>query len=379
MRTFCQVDLQAIKYNLQSVRTLLLGGCKLAFVVKANAYSHGAQAVAKACEDIVDYMCVATAQEGGELRESGLRLPILILGAVAPDDYGLLVEYGLQATVYSLESAKSLGNFCARNRASVKVHMAVDTGMGRIGFLPNETLDAYSATKVEGLRYEGIFTHFACADSKDKSYTRTQAEKFEKFVADLRAMGVDFPLVHTANSAGVLDGRYLYGMARCGIIAYGLYPSREVEKKIALKPALSWRTLITHIKTLPKGASVSYGAKFVAQRDTIVATLPVGYADGYPRVLSDMASVLVKGKRARIIGAICMDQMMIDVTDIHGVALYDEVTLLGEQGGESISAEELADLAHTINYELLCGITRRVERIYKHTKGNTYTVINFTE
>ncbi|MDE6188777.1 MAG: alanine racemase [Clostridia bacterium] len=358
LRTYCQIDLQALRSNIVKIKSLLSHSTKLAFVVKANAYSHGAVEVAKACEDLVDFFGVATAEEGAELRKNGLNLPILILGATLPNDFNLLTEYDLQATVYSLESAILLNSYCEQNFVKAKVHLAVDTGMGRIGFLPNEKDLALKAAALANLNIEGIFTHFACADSKDKTFTKLQTERFEDFIAYLKKSGVNIPLVHASNSAGVLDGGYSYGMVRCGLIAYGLYPSQEVEKKIELAPALSWHTLITHIKTLSKGSSVSYGATFVAEREVKVATLSVGYADGYPRILSGKASVLVKGKRAKIIGRICMDQMMIDVTDIDGVNVFDEVTLIGSQGEERISAEELADLANTINYEILCGILR---------------------
>lgn len=368
-RTHCEIDLRAIRSNVIKIKSALAPNAKLMCVVKANAYSHGAVEVAKCCGDLADFFGVATPKEGARLRKSGISLPILVLGATVESDFGLLLRYGLQATVYSLDSAKALNDYAAARGARAKVHMAVDTGMGRIGFLPSEKEQALQVLSFKGLQLEGVFTHFACADCSDGTYTKMQAERFDEFVTYLRANGANIPLVHADNSGGVLSGGHGGDMARCGIIVYGLYPSEEVQRSVALEPALSWRTLVTHIKELPKGSRISYGGEYVAKKVIKIATIPVGYADGYPRILSGRACALVCGRRAPIVGRICMDQMMLDVTDIEGVRLRDEVALLGCQGEESIRAEELAALAGTVNYELLCGISERVKRVYIRADG----------
>lgn len=360
-RTYCLIDIQALRNNLKAVRSLI-GASKLMFVVKADAYGHGAEETAKAASDLVDLFGVATADEGAKLRESGIRLPIVILGNTVPCDYHKLIEYGLAATVFSQESARLLDMFAVSRGTSVDIHIAIDTGMGRIGFVQGQEDTVERIYKSKGLKLVGAFTHFACADDGDGRYTQIQTERLEKFLSALDKRGITLPIIHAANSAAILCGGDRYDAVRAGIIAYGLYPSDSVE--FPLSPVLSWRTGVIHLKTLEKGERVSYGGEFVARRRSVIATLPVGYADGYPRALSGKAYVLIRGKRALVAGRICMDQFMVDVTDIEDVRLYDEAVLIGSMGEESITAEELAKIAGTINYEIVCRIGKRVPRIY---------------
>lgn len=370
IRSYCLIDLSALKENLKTVKSKLKYGEKLMCVVKANAYGHGAVEVAKCCQDTADYLGVATADEGMELRKNGLSLPILILGNTPPCDYQKLIDYDLQASVFSSQSASLLNRFCKEKNVKAKVHIAIDSGMGRIGFLPDEKDKASQVFCLENLSVEGIFTHFACADEVDGNYTDLQKKRFDDFLDYLKKYGIRIPLVHACNSAGILLGRGDYSMSRAGIALYGLDPSSSEDGSPNLRAALSWHTSVVHIKKLKKGEGVSYGRTYVAEQDKIIATLPIGYADGYPRILSGKSYVLIRGKKAPIVGRICMDQMMVDVSEIDGVSLYDDVVLIGEQDGERLSAEQIANYADTINYEIVCSISRRVKRIYLDSPSN---------
>ena len=370
IRTYCIIDKSALLENIKKIKSKLSRDVKLMCVVKANAYGHGAVAIAKLCEGHADYFGVATIDEGVELRQNGIRNPILILGNTPPCDYDKLIEYDLQATVFSLESAKLLNKYCSDKGVKAKVHIAVDSGMGRIGFLPNEKTAAQQVFYLKNLTVQGIFTHFACADEKAREYTDMQVSKFDAFLEYFNQSDIDIPIVHACNSAGILNGYPNYSMVRAGIALYGLDPSSTIDGLSFLRPVLSWHTSVVHIKKLKEGEGVSYGRTFVADKDMTVATLPVGYADGYPRILSGKSYVLIRGKRAPVIGRICMDQMMVDVSDIDGVSLYDDVTLIGEQDGEVISAELLGRSARSINYEIVCSISPRVKRIYVDGRTN---------
>lgn len=364
-RTYLEIDVNALRHNIEIVRTKVGGDVKILCLVKANAYGHGAVAVAKYCEDFIDYLGVATVDEGIELRKSGARLPILVVGNVAKSRFADAVGFDLELTAHCLDVAKSLDAYCKSNNKIAKVHIAVDTGMGRIGFLPDEVDGAVEVCRLSNICVKGVFTHFAKADEYDKSYTYMQKNLFDKFVDSLKVAGVDVGLRHVANSASILempsDG---YDMVRTGIMTYGLFPSADVDTTVDLRPVMSMHTHVIHIKKLPKGSSVSYGGDFVTIKDTVVATIAVGYGDGYPRALSGKGYTLVRGKRAPIIGRICMDQTMIDVTDIQDVKVGDIVTLFGCQGNEKITADDIAKLADTINYEIVCGIAPRVNKVY---------------
>lgn len=370
LRCYAEISLEAIGHNIREVKKRLPEGVKLLGVVKANAYGHGAVPVASYLENQVDYFATATIEEAVELRENGISAPILILGYVSPSQYGDLVEYAITQTIDSYAQALALENEAARQNRKAKAHLAVDTGMTRIGFQVTEH-DADEAAKIADLPHielEGMFTHFSCADQEDKTYCSMQMEKYDKMTALLAERGVTIPLRHICNSAGIMEfDDHRFEMVRSGIITYGIYPSEEVKKeRLDLIPALSWKSHVIHVKEVGPGIGVSYGATYVTEKPmTRIATVSAGYADGYPRALSNQGCVLIHGKKAPIIGRICMDQMMVDVTDIPDVQVEDVVTLVGTDGDETITIEEIANPAARFDYEMLCDISSRVTRVYK--------------
>ena len=368
LRCYAEISLEAIGHNIREVKKRLPEGVKLLGVVKANAYGHGAVPVASYLENQVDYFATATIEEAIELRENGISAPVLILGYVSPSQYSDLVEYDITQTIDSYAQALALEKEAARQNRKAKAHLAVDTGMTRIGFQVTEH-DADEAAKIADLPHielEGMFTHFSCADQEDKTYCSVQMEKYDKMTALLAERGVTIPLRHICNSAGIMEfDDHRFEMVRSGIITYGMYPSDEVDPGLLnLRPALRWLSRVTHVKTLPAGREISYGGTYVTTRDTVVATIPVGYADGYRRNLSGKFYVLIHGKKAPILGRICMDQMMVDVTGIPGVKVGNRVTLVGTDGNETITMEAISALADSFNYEFVCGISRRVPRVY---------------
>ena len=350
LRCYAEISLEAIGHNIREVKKRLPEGVKLLGVVKANAYGHGAVPVASYLENQVDYFATATIEEAVELRENGISAPILILGYVSPSQYGDLVEYDITQTIDSYAQALALEKEAARQNRKAKAHLAVDTGMTRIGFQVTEH-DADEAAKIADLPHielEGMFTHFSCADQEDKTYCSMQMEKYDKMTALLAERGVTIPLRHICNSAGIMEfDDHRFEMVRSGIITYGIYPSEEVKKeRLDLIPALSWKSHVIHVKEVGPGIGVSYGATYVTEKPmTRIATVSAGYADGYPRALSNQGCVLIHGKKAPIIGRICMDQMMVDVTDIPDVQVEDVVTLVGTDGDETITIEEIANPA----------------------------------
>ena len=370
LRCYAEISLEAIGHNIREVKKRLPEGVKLLGVVKANAYGHGAVPVASYLENQVDYFATATIEEAVELRENGISAPILILGYVSPSQYGDLVEYDITQTIDSYAQALALEKEAARQNRKAKAHLAVDTGMTRIGFQVTEH-DADEAAKIADLPHielEGMFTHFSCADQEDKTYCSMQMEKYDKMTALLAERGVTIPLRHICNSAGIMEfDDHRFEMVRSGIITYGIYPSEEVKKeRLDLIPALSWKSHVIHVKEVGPGIGVSYGATYVTEKPmTRIATVSAGYADGYPRALSNQGCVLIHGKKAPIIGRICMDQMMVDVTDIPDVQVEDVVTLVGTDGDETITIEEIANPAARFDYEMLCEISSRVTRVYK--------------
>lgn len=370
LRCYVEISLEAIGHNIREVKKRLPEGVKLLGVVKANAYGHGAVPVASYLENQVDYFATATIEEAVELRENGISAPILILGYVSPSQYGDLVEYDITQTIDSYAQALALEKEAARQNRKAKAHLAVDTGMTRIGFQVTEH-DADEAAKIADLPHielEGMFTHFSCADQEDKTYCSMQMEKYDKMTALLAERGVTIPLRHICNSAGIMEfDDHRFEMVRSGIITYGIYPSEEVKKeRLDLIPALSWKSHVIHVKEVGPGIGVSYGATYVTEKPmTRIATVSAGYADGYPRALSNQGCVLIHGKKAPIIGRICMDQMMVDVTDIPDVQVEDVVTLVGNDGDETITIEEIANPAARFDYEMLCDISSRVTRVYK--------------
>ena len=370
LRCYAEISLEAIGHNIREVKKRLPEGVKLLGVVKANAYGHGAVPVASYLENQVDYFATATIEEAVELRENGISAPILILGYVSPSQYGDLVEYDITQTIDSYAQALALEKEAARQNRKAKAHLAVDTGMTRIGFQVTEH-DADVAAKIADLPHielEGRFTHFSCADQDDKTYCSMQMEIYDKMTALLAERGVTIPLRHICNSAGIMEfDDHRFEMVRSGIITYGIYPSEEVKKeRLDLIPALSWKSHVIHVKEVGPGIGVSYGATYVTEKPmTRIATVSAGYADGYPRALSNQGCVLIHGKKAPIIGRICMDQMMVDVTDIPDVQVEDVVTLVGTDGDETITIEEIANPAARFDYEMLCDISSRVTRVYK--------------
>lgn len=368
-RCYAEIDLKAIGHNISQVKKRIPRGVKVMTVIKADAYGHGAVEVGKYLEDQVDYFGVAAIEEAVELRENGLKLPILILGYTLKEQYKKVVAYEITQTIYSLEAAEALNEEAKRQQKKVRIHIALDTGMTRIGFMPEqESLEIIRKIKnLPWIETEGIFSHFSCADEKDKTYAKMQMEKYDSFMDMLEREKIEIPIKHLCNSAGIMEfDHHRYQMVRSGIITYGLYPSEEVDKAaLDLQPALTWKSHIGHVKTVKAGLGVSYGATFTTRENMKIATVLVGYADGYPRSLSNKGRMLVHGKSAPIIGRVCMDQVMIDVTDIEDVKVEDEVTLVGQDQEERISVEELADMSYSFNYEFVCDINKRVLRNYK--------------
>ena len=363
--TRVKIDLDAIAENMDAIREK--AGVPVMAVVKADAYGHGAVQVARLLQGKCAFFCVSSILEAMELRQAGLTTPILILGYTPVEAFPTAIREGIRPTVYRLEDAEALSKAAQLLELPARFHFAVDTGMSRIGFQVTEA-DADICARIAnlpGLYAEGLFSHFATADCADLSRAEAQAQRFAEFDEMLRVRGVKIPIRHLNNSAGLMNFATPYEMVRSGIITYGMYPSDEVAPGLlALRPALQWLSRVTHVKTLPAGREISYGGTYVTKSDTVVATIPVGYADGYRRNLSGKFYVLIRGQKAPILGRICMDQMMVDVTHIPGAAVGDQVTLVGSDGGETIAMEEISAQADSFNYEFVCGISRRVPRQY---------------
>lgn len=365
---WAEINLSNIKNNIMEIRKAV-GEKEIIAIVKADAYGHGAIDVAPVLlENGANRLAVAVITEGLELRKADIKAPIMILGYTPLDFSKELITEKIEATIYDYEYAEKLSMEALRLNSKAKVHIAIDTGMGRIGFLPTKESidDIIKIFTLPGLEIEGIFTHFSSADERDKEYTMMQFEKF-KYVCDtLEARGIKVPLKHASNSAAIIDLENTYlDAVRPGIILYGYYPSEEVKKDIInIKPALTLKAKITNLKKLHKDMYISYGRAFKTERESKIGTLPIGYADGYTRLLTGKAKVIVNGQLAPVIGKICMDQCMIDLTDIDGVQLEDEVIIIGETSEVKFNADDIADSLGTINYEILCMIKNRVPRIY---------------
>jgi alanine racemase len=365
------INLGRLRQNIRNLKSLISGETSLMAVVKANAYGHGLLQIAKcSAESGAAWLGVALPEEGAELRENGISLPILVLGDVSEEQCETVIKYNLTQAVPSLKTARYLNSIAQHTGRKVGIHLKLDTGMGRIGF--HNVDELRTAIKelhsMKGIFIDGAFTHFAAADEIDPDYTIIQIKRLENMQQIIQDAGFTLNWIHASNSAGLLMfPKAHYNLVRCGISLYGYYPSAHVEKhaKISLVPILQWETRIVYIKTLEAGSSVSYGRSFIASSTRKVATLPVGYADGYSRLLGNRASVLIRGKRAPVIGRVCMDQIMVDITHIPEAAVGDKAVLLGEQGVEKITADELADLCGTISYEILTSISQRVPRIYQ--------------
>jgi len=359
------IDLDAVSANFDAV--CRRAGVPVMAVVKADAYGHGAVQVARLLENQCAFFGVSSMLEALELRRAGLKKPILVLGYTPVEAYPTAIREHIRPAVFHKEDAAALSAAALEAGITAPFHFALDTGMSRIGFQATEE-EAELCAKIAalpGLEAEGLFSHFATADSRDLDRAREQAALFDRFDDMLKARGVRIPIRHLNNSAGVMNFDCHYEMVRAGIVIYGMYPSPEVPKeRLALTPALQWFSRVTHVKTLPPGREISYGATFVTRKQTTVATIPVGYADGYRRSLSNKFYVLIRGQKAPILGRICMDQMMVDVTGIPGVAVGELVTLVGRDGGEGITMEQIAEAAGSFHYEFASGISRRVPRHY---------------
>ncbi|MDD5428911.1 MAG: alanine racemase [Candidatus Omnitrophica bacterium] len=366
--TWAEIDLAAIEYNYKQVRKLVDKKTNIMVVVKANAYGHGIAEVAAVLEKLsVNYLGVATTDEALRLRERGIKTPILVLGSVLPDEVSVLVTNNITITLCNEDLLAAIKKETAKG-FKAKVHIKIDTGMGRIGVWHEDAINFIkNLAEEDGIIIEGIYTHFSSA-GRDDFFTDYQIEAFEKLLAKLDGFDIRIPLRHAANSIATVDFKRSHlNLVRPGFIIYGMYPKHTFPKLIKLKPAMSLKTRIVYIKETPPGRSISYGRTYVTQRHTRIATLPIGYADGYMRNLSNRAEVLVRNRRAPVVGKVTMDQTMIDIGRIKGAKVGDEVVLIGRQGREEIRMEKLARLAGTIAYESTCSISNRVPRIYKHT------------
>lgn len=370
-RGYAQVDLDAIADNMKHMKAHVKPGTRMIGVIKTDGYGHGSIPIAKKLEKL-DFMygfAVATAEEAFELRDNGITLPILILGYTFPYSFARLVEQDIRPTVFRLDAVEQLAKEAVRQNKKAKVHIKVDTGMGRIGIEPDEEGFAFveKLAQMEGIEVEGIFTHFARADEKDKTSARKQLAQFTAFTDRIeKELHLTELVKDCSNSAGILEmPEANMDVVRAGITLYGLAPSKEVDMNIIpLRPALSLYSTVIYVKWLPEGYPISYGGTYVTKKATRIATIPLGYGDGYPRSLSNKGWVLIRGKKAPILGRVCMDQFMVDVTDIEGVAEGDKVTLIGRDGEEEISANVLGDISGRFNYELMCDLGKRIPRVY---------------
>ena len=366
-RTYAQIDLNALEFNCKNTKKALPEGVKLLGVIKANAYGHGAVEVGRALENECDFFGVACVDEALELIRAGIKTPLLILGYVSPFEYETVVKNGIRIPIFSLDDAKKLSAEAVKQNRETPFHFCIDTGMSRIGFQVSEdTADiCKEICALPSIKAEGLFSHFATADEKDLSKALSQQKLFCDFISMLEKRGIEIPLKHINNSAGIMNFEKKFDMCRMGIITYGLYPSHDVDKCLLdIKPVMSWKATVSHVKTLPAGREISYGGTFTTKKETVVATVPVGYADGYPRCLSNIGRVLINGKFANVLGRVCMDQFMVDVTDIPDVETGSEVVLVGRQGDLELSMEEVSEAAYSFNYELPCRVAERVPRVY---------------
>lgn len=369
-RVCAKINLNHITYNIEQMRNHISKDTKMILVVKADGYGHGASRIAKETEkmDCVWGYATATLDEAVLLRKAGIKKPVLVLGCTFPEQYESAVENEIRMTVYTEQSANDISQIASRRKKEALIHIKLDTGMSRLGFQTGEeSVEVIERiSHLPGIEIEGIFTHFAKADELDKSFTKRQMEEFLWMTKRLKEKGVTPVFRHCSNSAGIIDHPEAnMDLVRAGIALYGLYPSDEVVKSnLDLRPAMSLVSSIVHTKWIEPGAVVSYGGCFCAQKRTKVATIPVGYADGYPRSLSDKGYVLIHGKKAPILGRVCMDQMMVDITEIEKAGFLDEVVLVGESGDERIAVEDLSNLSGRFNYEFLCDLDKRIPREY---------------
>jgi alanine racemase len=365
--TRAEIDLDAIQYNFRQVRSRVGSGVKIMSVVKANAYGHGIVAVSSALLDAgTEYLGVGIFEEGVLLREQGIESPILVLGPPFEEQLEAFLDYQLDATLCTSEAAGTLDTLSSNRGRRTAVHVKVDTGMGRIGVNYKDAVEfAKYVASLQNLEIRGIYTQLATADERDKGFAHIQLTRFHAVVSALGNIGISIPLKHCANSAAILDLKdSYYDMVRPGVTLYGYYPSRETSESLSLRPALSWRSKIGFLKRVDAGTPISYGRKYVTSSPTTIASLPVGYADGLSRSLTNKVEVLINGRRFRTVGAVCMDQVMVDLGTSANAKTGDDVTIIGTDGNEEITAWDVAEKQGTIPYEVTCGISDRVPRIY---------------
>ncbi len=367
-RVWLEIDLDAVTRNIKTIRRMVGKNPEIMAVVKANAYGHDVVEISRvALESGATWLGVGALEEGIILRKAGIKAPILMLGLTPEDGVDSLLFYDLVPTICDLETSKALSQAAVKYKKTARVHIKIDTGMRRLGIKSEEALDFIKRIKkMNNIEIQGLYTHFAATDEEDKSYTELQFAQYKRVADEVEKEGMHVPLKHMANSAAILDLPYTYlDMVRPGITIYGLFPLPGTARTIKLKPVAKFKTKIILIKKVGAGERIGYGRAYTTTKETTVATLPVGYADGYPRLLSGRGEVLVRGRRAAIIGRICMDLCMIDVTDIPGVQVGDEIVLWGRQKGEKISVEEIAEKTRTINYEIICMVDKpRVPKLF---------------
>ncbi|MDO5539895.1 MAG: alanine racemase [Eubacteriales bacterium] len=369
-RIYAKIDLDAVAYNFESMRKNIRNDARMIAVIKADGYGHGAVQIAHLTENY-DYIwgfATATAEEALELRNAGVKKPILILGYVFEEHYKEIIQNDIRPVVFKRDMAEKLAEKAVCLNKKAIIHLGLDTGMTRIGFRDDETSVEIirQISHLEGLEIEGMFTHFARADETDKKWAESQLKRYLNFLEMLERNGVHVPIRHCSNSAGIIDmPQANLDLVRAGISIYGIYPSDEVDQnRVPLKPVMELKSHVSYVKEVEEGIQISYGGTFVTKRKSRIATIPVGYADGYPRMLSNKGCVLIRGQRAPITGRVCMDQFMVDVTDLDGISELDEVTLLGADGNERISVEELSEICGRFPYEFVCDISKRVPRVY---------------
>lgn len=379
-RIEADINLSAIRKNITTMKNCIPEGKKLLAVIKANAYGHGAIEVANALDDLADYYGVACIDEAIELRNAGITKPILILGFTDESFFEEIVKYDITQTIFTLEQAKALSLAAAHVGKKGKLHIKIDTGMNRIGFPCKEesVSEIVEISKLPNLDMEGIFTHYYKADEYDKTVANRQLNDYTRMVKWLEEEGITFAIRHISNSAGIMEmPNDTYDMVRSGISTYGLYPSEEMNKEACiLYPAMELKSRVVYVKDVKAGETIGYGGTYTLPEDKRIATVGVGYADGYPRALSNQGRMLVHGQYAPIVGRVCMDQTMIDVSDIPGVKVGDEVVLVGKQGENDILVEEPAEMSASFNYEFVCDVNRRVPRIF-YQEGNIVGVKNY--
>ncbi len=378
LRTFAEIDIDAMYHNLDEIKKQVGGKTMICAVVKADGYGHGAVTVAELLADNVDFFAVASADEAMELRNSGIENNILVLSYTHSDDYEELISSNVRLTVFNKNRARKISEVAKKLGKTAKLHIAIDTGMTRIGFFPtNESAEAIKEiSSLPNIELEGIFSHYACADMEDKSVSDKQTELFRNFISDCEKEGIYFPIQHICNSAGISEFNEHFDMVRMGIALYGMYPSDEVDKdRISLIPAMTYKSHIISIKDVEPDTGISYGHTYTTTEKRRIATVSAGYADGYPRALSGCGRVIVNGSYAPIVGRVCMDMFMIDVTDIE-CEVTDEVILFGSDGKLSVSVEEIGEKSKSFNYEVICGVSRRIPRVYKKD-GKIIKTVNY--